>query len=506
MPNRMVAATTKRCLGMGNATVCVCALAALVTGLLADSAAAQDDAPPPVKACLIRLDGAINKAYSEAIKRNIEEAKESGAKIIILEMNTPGGEVGASIDLGDFIFMQDELRIVAYVNPMAYSGGTMVALACDEIYIDKAIGKMGDVAPVAPTGQEMGEKLQAPIRKTLENYADERGYPIALVHAMVTKEIEVFRIYLADDPAPRYITGTELDLMPENERTKIVRREIVVEQGQLLALTAKDAVELGFARKAVGSREELMDELGVQPGNVRRLYLTGSERVLTLLDTFSPALIVLGLILLFIEFNNPGFGLPGIVGVGCFVAFFLIKFTLQYARLLELLLLAAGVTLLVLEIFIIPGFGITGAAGILLIFVSLVLMLQQFTIPGTPLEWRALGTNVVTILVTFLLSAFGLMLIVRYMGSIPLLGRLVMRRTLADVTAASAAGRAGEELAALVGQVGVAITPLRPAGRAEFGDVLTDVVTEGDFLERGAPVEVIEVHGPRVVVKGHKEA
>ncbi|MDP6438988.1 MAG: NfeD family protein, partial [Candidatus Brocadiia bacterium] len=165
-----------------------------------------------------------------------------------------------------------------------------------------------------------------------------------------------------------------------------------------------------------------------------------------------------------------------------------------------------GVVLLIIEVFFIPGFGVAGISGIVLIFASMVLMLQQFTVPGTQSEWRAFGNNILMVLGTFVASAVALVLLVTHMKSVPLLNRMILRRTLAGAGATAVAGRYGEELSGLVGEVGLALTALRPAGRAEFGDRQADVVTQGEFLERGTRVEVMEVHGPRVVVKAHEEA
>jgi len=224
------------------------------------------------------------------------------------------------------------------------------------------------------------------------------------------------------------------------------------------------------------------------------------------IDTFSPLFFVGGLILLFIEMTQPGFGLPGILGLVLLGVFFVVKLTLHYARLLEVLLFAAGVVLLLLEIFVIPGFGITGILGISLLFVSVVLMMQQFVVPSTPGETHALLRNVTTVVGMFLVTLLALLGLARYVGSVPVLSRLVSRYTLASATVASP-GRAGEKaLSELVGKTGVAVTPLRPAGRAEFGELLLDVVTEGDFLEKGTPLEVIEVHGRQVVVKPYRGA
>ena len=480
-------------------------LAVCLICALAVAAFAQEEP----QAWLIRLKGVINSAHAEAVKRKVEQARQEGAQLIILELDTPGGTVDASIELGDFIFKQEDVRVVAYINTNAYSGGTMVALACDEIYIDAALGMMGDVAPITPTGQEVGEKFQSPIRKVMENYAERRGYPIALVQAMVTKEIEVYRIEMEDDPAPRYITRAEFDIMPETQRQKIIpdSKKLVNPADQLLTLSAKDAVEFGFARKAVGSREALYDELAGEGAKltVRRMYLTPAERLLAFVDTFSPLLIAVGLLLLWNEITHPGFGLPGILGIICLVTFFMVKYSLHYAHMLEILLFVAGLVLLLVEVFFIPGFGVVGGGGILLLFVSMVLMFQQFNLPKTPSEFTAFQFNILKVIGSFMTTFVGMVLIVRYLEAIPVLSRLIRRDTLAGASVEVGLNSGEPALKELVGQVGLALTPLRPTGRAEFGERLLDVVTEGDFVEKGSPVEAIAVHGRHVVVKARRE-
>jgi len=315
-------------------------------------------------------------------------------------------------------------------------------------------------------------------------------------------------VHSTDDPPGvfQYLKGTDLELMPERERAKIDRKELVVPRGQLLTLSASEAVEYGFARKALSSRLALYDELGVKPGQVRRLYLTGSERLLTFLDNFSLLFLLGGLVLLFIEMQHPGFGLPGTIGLVCLGTFFVVKYTLHYAHLLEILLFVAGVVLLLIELLLIPGFGVVGGVGILLLFVSIVLMLQQFDWPASPSEAAAFRVNLLQAVGTFLAAVFGLMLLVRFLGSVPVLNRLVRRETMASARVRPPAVRAEEAPSQLVGEVGVALTPLRPAGLAQLGGQRVDVVTEGEFIERGTPVEVVAVRGTSVVVRRRERA
>jgi membrane-bound serine protease (ClpP class) len=475
----------------------VAALGILLTAAIVPAAEKE-----PERVFLVRLDGVINDAYAEALMRKMKVAEKEGVDLLILELDTPGGTVTASQKLGDFIFGEFEPKVVAYVNNKAYSGGTMVALACDEIYIDQDVGAIGDVAPITGGGQELGEKFQSPIRNTMTTYAEKNGYPRALVEAMVSKEITVFRVHLKGEPDDQYhyYRKAELDAWSEEKRKTIDEKDLVVAEGELATFSPSEAVRYGFARKAVSSRLALYDALGIDPGNVQRLYLSAGERVLTYVDTFSPLLIMGGLLLLFLEMNQPGFGLPGILGLVCLGTFFLVKVSLHYAQMLELVLFLAGVTLLAIEIFIIPGFGFVGGAGILLIFPSLVLMLQQFDLPATPSEFKAFQFNLLQVVGVFVATALGLLMLAHYMGSLPFLKNLIRTEDMSSATLASPEQVAGKK-SKMIGKEGITITTLRPAGRAEIDGAPMDVVAEGAFIQKGTPVVVSACRGRRLVVR-----
>ena len=148
-----------------------------------------------------------------------------------------------------------------------------------------------------------------------------------------------------------------------------------------------------------------------------------------------------------------------------------------------------------------------GAAGIALLFASVVLMFQQFTIPHTPGETVAFQYNVLKVLASFVAAGVGMLLFARYViGALPVLNRLILRETLASARVGSQPGEGVSGSSELVGKPGIALTPLRPAGKAEIGDRQFDVVTEGDFVEKGTPIEVVAVHGRQIVVRGRQGA
>ncbi len=462
------------------------------------------------------LTGLINEASALWVKEGIQEAIDAGADTVILEMDTPGGTVQASQDLADFIFSDVGIEVVTYVNTQALSGGTMVALACNSIYMDKNVGMIGDVAPVTPTGEMLPEKVQTVIREILSNYARHRGYPIALVQAMVTPEYAVYRIRTEGEEEYEFFRDVDMETWSEEKKDSIVSQELIVARGELLTLSTNQAVDYGLAVKGVTSRLHLFDELGVEPGQVKRIYLTLTQRLLTFLNTMSPLFLIAGLILLYMELNEPGLGIPGILGVICLATFFLVKFSLQYAEFFEIILFSIGLALLMVELFIIPGFGFVGAGGIFLIFVSLVLMLQQFRLPASPSEFRAFQFNLLEVTGVFLAVVFGMVLIARYLGKIPFFNKLIRTDNLANAYAyaggAAQAGMkaedgsdAGSQVPDMIGAFGVAITPLHPSGKAEFDEEQHDVVAEGRYVEKGAKIEVIAKHGQRLLVRRGEE-
>lgn len=489
----MIRAASRAC-----GTVIVATL--LLTAVLCRGARGQEAGS---EAHILRLEGMITKAGFLNVRGYINEAREQGVPTFILELDTPGGTIQDSMDLADFIFALEDIQIVAYVHNQALSGGTMVALACDAIYIDASVGQMGDVAPVDISGQILSEKIQTVVRETMANYARARAYPEALVKAMVTKEVEVFQVQTVDDPEGSwsYVTGVEFSTWSPEQREKVLNKELVVASNELLTMSGQRAVELGFARKAVRSPQELYDTLGLKPESVERIYLTGAEKLLNFLDALSPLLIVGGFVLVFLELTQPGLGLPGLLGVICFAAFFFIKFSLNYAHIFEVLLFVLGLALLMVEIFIIPGFGIAGVSGIVLMFVALVLAFQEFDLPRTPLEVEAFQYNLLKVVGSLAGAAVGIGLMVRLMPSMPGFRRIMNVYSLADASVGEMQERRTPGLQRMVGEVGTALTALRPAGRAEFGEMLLDVVTEGEFVEKGETVRIAQVHGNRVVVE-----
>jgi membrane-bound serine protease (ClpP class) len=488
-------------------------VALLGAGLILCGAFLIGCAPQPAslarpQAYALLLDGPIGQAWQAKVRRELDAAIRAKVPVFILELSTPGGTIAHSTGIGDMLFRRDEIKTVAYIRTKAYSGGTMVALACDEMYIHPNVGQIGDVAPVDQSMEMLNEKVQTVVRSQLKTYAAGR-YPVALVEAMVSPDVEVWKLEPDTSTTPantKYVTGKQYERMEAAELRLYPKRKIVVEAGHLLTFSAIEAQEYGFATMA-DSLDEVCVALKIDPKQVERRRLTPSERIIVKVDFFAPMLIAFGMILLFIEVSRAGFGLPGILSLACFALFFVIKLSLGYADGLEVLLFVVGLALLIVEILLVPGFGWTGIAGIILLVGSLVLAMLDFSTKPIDISSTMFVFNgAAKVFAACMVAVFAIALLARNVEHLPYFSRLVHTADVGEARPGDILKRHVPDLAEMAGRIGTTLTTLRPAGRADFAGTPIDVVANGDFIEKGTCVRVLEVSGSRVVVEPAEEA
>jgi membrane-bound ClpP family serine protease len=304
-----------------------------------------------------------------------------------------------------------------------------------------------------------------------------------------------------------YKVLTQAELKKTKEWREIKPIPSAGEKNGFFSLDAATAQQYGVARYGdVATVANLYERYEIAPDKVevaRDDWLDAVARFLRL-PLVQVILIMVGIAGLILELKMPGFGLPGIIAAICFVLFFWAHaFSGQMSReftLLAILLFVLGLVLLGIEIFVLPGFGITGISGIVLIVLSLVLvMLEQM--PATSQEWVGFGTALTKVAVGLVAGLIGALVIARYLPHMPYANRLVLEPPAEENDPATETTAEGLQAASLLGAIGVAATTLRPAGKAQFGDEFVDVVAEGDFVNAGARVQVIEIEGNRIAVK-----
>jgi len=453
---------------------------------------------------VIDLEGSVTFGLSAAIKRQTKEALalKPAPDLLIYRIDTYGGTADSALEIAKVMGGVDTPTTVAYIPDKAISAGALIAISCRQMVMGDG-SKIGDCQPIIPTPEGItpaGEKMETMLRASFRSFAERSGYPVALAEAMVSPHIEVHKVTIEGEE-PQYVRAERAAALTQEYGEKVVADEIVLAEGDLLTMTAKEAYDFGFARAVVGSEAGLLSYYGASEAEVTRLYASWSEDLVRFFDLIGPLLLAAGLLGLYLEFKTPGFGLPGIVGIVCLGLYFGSKYFVGLADVIDILLFFFGVLLLAVELFVIPGFGIIGVAGILLILTGLFLSFQSFVVPRTPAEMELLGWSFVQLLVALGIVVVSAFLLGRYLPVLPLVRGLVLL-TEPGTTKVYSSGAPGERrLRELIGAVGVATTYCRPAGKALFGEQLVDVVAQGEYIGRGRDVEVVALEGNRVVVR-----
>ncbi len=503
---------------------------------------AKVSAKVPVQmAAIIPIKDEINDVTFASMKRRVEKAREAGATIIVFEMDTPGGLVTSALDICNYIKNLTDHKTVAWVHPMAYSAGVMISLSCDEVVMSRS-SRMGDCAPIiiSPTDglQTLGKteraKAESPILKEFQDSANVGGYNRLLCEAMVRTGSEIWWLEDADDGERRFeLTDKKDKLLSEEGGTwqlvetmtdPVTGREIevkqpVVEERDLLTLTQSEAIAFGFAKAIISTEEELGDHYGIT-GEIARIIPNWSEWIADLLSSpiFRTILMMLIMMGIYAEFQSPGTFVGGAVALVALMIFLGAPYITGLADAWEILLVVLGVILLAVEFFIIPGFGVAGISGCMLILVGLIATFipaepGPIIIPRMPGSWLGLKTGLQVIFGGMVLALGGVWLLNRFLPHMPGArglflgspGRWATSGVASSVASSSdfrpdTPATATEQIVRL-GDVGKTATPLRPAGKAMINGRRVDVITRGQMMDEACSVEVIEVSGNHVVVR-----
>jgi membrane-bound serine protease (ClpP class) len=451
------------------------------------------------KVFVIPVEGDVEPAMAAFIARAIREAAKYPDPLIILEMDSFGGRVDAAFQIVDTILNAPKGKTIAFVKTKAISAGSLIALSCSELVM-KHNTTIGDCAPIALTGegaQMLGEKFQSPLRAKFRTLAKRNGFPQALAEAMVTPDMIVYKVQTKDSSF--FVDSIGFTNLSTEIKKSVVDKKIIVKKGQLLTMDDVEAKELGFSKMSVENIEEMLKAKGIQEYQIVRITENWSEALVRLITKIAPILMIIGFAALYIEYKTPGLIIPGIIGALCLGLVFFSHYLVGLATYTELLVIVLGVLLMGIEIFVLPGFGIAGIAGLACIVIGLILSFQDFVIPSPSMPWqmREMAGNFGRVVGSFIVAFVGGILFIRF--AIPSFSKVVHGPYL-DATLENS--HADSE--AIVGikeqDVGVVVTPLRPSGKAAIGDRTFDVVTEGDFIEKGAPVVVNKILRNKIIV------
>jgi membrane-bound serine protease (ClpP class) len=447
---------------------------------------------------IIPIKGAIDLGLSSFMKRTIGEAKENNAKTLILEIDTFGGRVDAALDICKYLQDFRPIKTIAFIEGNAWSAGALIALASQNIIMAPG-SSIGSAEPKAmgfgAQDTATDEKIVSAIRAKFKSIAEANNYPVNLALAMVDKDFEIKLVKVKDDL--RILTAQEIEeLKPQYKESQIQIIKTISPKGKLLNLTATEAKEVGLASAIVKNRQELFKHLKFNEKDAIFTKITWSEALVRLIThpLISPLLLTLGFLGLIFELKIPGWGISGTLGVIFLALFFWGHYLAGLANWTEIVIFGIGVVLVFLEIFILPGFGIAGIAGMALIVTGIFLALLKFPLHLPQIQLgRAFSTLGYAIVFTVLAAILGLKFLPKT--------RLWKSIILTTEEKKEEGFRSTVSFDKYLGKIGKTITALRPSGKANIDGEMLDVITEGDFIEKDKHIVVADVSGGKIVVK-----
>lgn len=447
----------------------------MLTATVLSSVVAQD----AEAVWILPIDTEITPATAQFVASRIAEANEVRPLAVLLRIDTPGGRVDSMQRIVNAVLNDARVPVLAVVEN-AFSAGALIAMSAEQLAMlpGASIGAALPITVGVGGANPVDEKFNSAVRGQFRSVAEARGRDPAVAEAMV-------------DPT-REIPGLSA-------------------RGELVTLSADEAVDQGIADFVASDLNDALATFGY--GGVRTVTL---ERNLTeQLGTWlagpivAGVLLVLGLGGLVLEFFSPGFGIPGAIGVIALALFATSAFVASPAGIVDALLILAGILLLAVEAFVIPGFGVAGVLGLASIVAAVIRIFQDDAV--TVLATTAIGGGVLLGLLMWLLPTTGLG---RQLTLSERIGGGLSGSRSGTAAAAGTGGAIGDPMpidparaklvgdrSDLIGRTGTALSDLRPAGVARFGDDRVDVVSDGDYVGAGASLRVLRVEGNRVVVR-----
>lgn len=456
----------------------VCALATALYACVCTPCAGAGAADAARPAIIIPVEGEIEDGLVYVVRRGIREAERLHGQALILQMDTYGGKVKAAEEIMQAL-AKCTVPTYTFVDTKAISAGALIAAATQKIYMapQSQIGdaKLIEMSPVPLMGAKeidegLKEKAYSAVRAMVRSACERNGHPWDVFESMMDED-----------------AGHTNLVVP----------------GKLLTLTSLEAVTQGVAVAVVASVPALLGHIGAADAPVTRIEAVAVERAARFLTSMvvSGILLMIGIGGIMIEIRSPGISLPGIIGVIALGLFFWGHYVAGLSGWFELALFLLGLILLLIEIFVIPGFGATGIIGILCMCASLVLAMMSWT-PG---DWAGRPgleefMKPVAVVALGVMGSLAVMIVAaKFLPRTPGFNRVFLMQSMTAGT--GYAVRDSAELAHWKGRMGVAKTTLRPAGKALIDGTLLDVVTTGDFIAAGSPVVVTSTDNNRIVVE-----
>jgi membrane-bound serine protease (ClpP class) len=426
----------------------------------------------------------IAPAIWRVTKKCFEEAKKIGADYILIHMNTYGGLLDAADSIRTMI-LNSPIPVLVFIDNNAASAGALIAIACDSIYMRPG-GSIGAATVVDQTGKPVPDKYQSFMRSLMRATAESHGKDT------IIRGNDTIMSWRRDPKMAEAMVDPSIYI------------EGIIDTGKVLTLTTEEAIKYGFCEGEANSVQEVMKIAGIDNYEIKEYELTALDKIIGFLlnPIVSGLLIMLIVGGIYFELQSPGIGFPLAAAITAAILYFAPLYLEGLAQNWELIVFIVGLILLAVEIFAIPGFGVAGISGIILMVLGLTLAMVDNVVFDFNFS-TALASIVKSFFVVIVSMFLGLIL------SIWLGGKLFSsRKTFAglslDRDMKSEEGFIGVEIKPkeLIGKTGIADSILRPAGKVIIDNEIYDAKSEYSYINKGEKVKVVRYEtGQLYVVK-----
>ena len=411
------------------------------------------------KILLGKIDDNIDPRTNRYSKLLLDEASKDEYDIVVIEMDTYGGAVNDADDIRTRI-LDFEKPIYVWINKDAASAGALISIACDSIYMSSG-ASIGAATVVTGDGAQAPDKYQSYMRSIMRSTAEAKGRDPKIAEAMVDEDIKV---------------------------------DSISQEGKVITFSTKEAIEYGFCDAELNSVDEIMERQGIENYEITKFELGSAENIISIFlnPIVSSILILLIMGGLYFELQTPGVGFPIIASIIALILYLTPYYLNGVAENWEIVLFFLGIILIVVEVFVIPGFGIFGVSGLIISVSSLILiMLNNDMFDFTFVISRDIMNASLSVLIS--VFAFGILIL---FGGLRFTNSKAFKNISLDETQDSSMGYISNKYPDnLVGKIGKAYTVLRPSGKIIIGEEIYDATSSGGFIEKNSKVKVVSNEG-----------
>ena len=421
-------------------------------------------------------------------KRAFDEADEMNADLILIHLNTYGGMLDAADSMRTKILNSD-IPVWVFIDNNAASAGALISIACDSIYMRPG-GSIGAATVVNQSGEVVPDKYQSFMRSTMRATAEAHGKDTVISgnDTIISWHRDPSIAEAMVDPSI-YVEG-------------------ISDTGKVLTFTTDEAIRHGFCEGHAKNVEEVFEVAGVENYKIRRHKTTGLDKIIGFLlnPMISGILIMILVGGIYFELQSPGIGFPLAAAVVAAILYFAPLYLEGLAENWEVLIFIIGLVLIAVEIFAIPGFGVAGIAGIILVVAALTLAMVDNIV--FELEWNIAFAEVIKRFFIVITSMFLSLVISLYLGKHLFTSKAFAGLAL-DSNLSTEDGFLGVESQQkeLVGRTGIVESDLRLGGKVVIDDEIYDAFSEYGFINKGEKVKVTRYEtGQIYVVKVDEES